>query len=41
MRKMERYHYEEVKEIETLFEKKLKQEGDGFLQLEQQGIEEK
>ena len=34
MRKIEKYHYEEVKEIEQLFEKKLKQEGDGYLQLE-------
>ena len=31
MRKIEKYHYEEVKEIERLFEKKLKQEGDGYL----------
>ena len=34
MRKIEKYHYEEVKEIEQLFEKKLRQEGDGYLQLE-------
>ena len=39
MRKIEKYHYEEVKEIERLFEKKLKQEGDGYLQLEQEGLE--
>ena len=31
MRKIEKYHYEEVKEIERLFEKKLKQEGEGYL----------
>ena len=41
MRKIEKYHYEEVKEIERLFEKKLKQEGDGYLQLEQEGLEMK
>ena len=39
MRKIEKYHYEEVKEIQILFEKKLKQEGDGYLQLEQEGLE--
>ena len=37
MRKIEKYHYEEVKEIERLFEKK----GDGYLQLEQEGLEMK
>ena len=41
MRKIEKYHYKEVKEIERLFEKKLKQEGDGYLQLEQEGLEMK
>ena len=41
MRKMERKHYEEVKEIEELFERKLKQEGDGYLKLEQEGLEMK
>ena len=41
MRKIEKYHYEEVKEIEQLFEKKLRQEGDGYLQLEQEGLEMK
>jgi hypothetical protein len=41
MRKIEKYHYEEVKEIEGLFEKKLEQEGDGYLQLEQEGLEMK
>ena len=41
MRKIEKYHYEEVKEIEKLFEKKLQQEGDGYLQLEQEGLEMK
>ena len=41
MRKIEKYHYEEVKEIERIFEKKLKQEGDGYLQLEQEGLEMK
>ena len=41
MRKIQRYHYEEVKEIERVFEKKLKQEGDGYLQLEQEGLEMK
>mmetsp|Transcript_14737 Transcript_14737/g.19979 ORF Transcript_14737/g.19979 Transcript_14737/m.19979 type:complete len:98 (-) Transcript_14737:898-1191(-) len=41
MRKIQKYHYEEVKEIERVFEKKLKQEGDGYLQLEQEGLEMK
>lgn len=41
MRKMESKHYEEVKEIEELFERKLKQEGDGYLKLEQEGLEMK
>ena len=41
MKKIEKYHYEEVKEIERLFEKKLRQEGDGYLQLEQEGLEMK
>ena len=41
MRKIEKYHYEEVQEIEQLFEKKLRQEGDGYLQLEQEGLEMK
>ena len=40
-KKIERYHFEEVREIETLFEKKLRQEGDGYLQLEQEGLEMK
>ena len=31
MNKIEKYHYEEVKEIERLFEKKLKQGGDNYL----------
>ena len=34
MRKIEKYHFQEVQEIEKMFEKKLKQEGDGYLQLE-------
>ena len=41
MSKIQKYHYEEVKDIERLFEKKLKQEGDGYLQLEQEGLEMK
>ena len=31
MRKIEKYHYAEVKEIQGLFETKLKKEGDGYL----------
>jgi len=32
--KLERYYYEEVKEVEELFTKKLKQEGDAYLRIE-------
>lgn len=32
--KIENVQYEEVKEIEQLFKKKLKHEGDAYLQLE-------
>jgi hypothetical protein len=34
MSKLEKYHYEEVKEVEDLFSKKLKQEGDAYLKME-------
>jgi hypothetical protein len=37
--KIEKVQYEEVKEIEQLFKKKLKREGEAFLQLEQEGLE--
>ena len=37
--KIEKVQYEEVKEIEQLFKKKLKHEGEAFLQLEQEGLE--
>ena len=36
---MEHYHYDEVKELEDLYSKKLAQEGDAYLKLEQQGLE--
>lgn len=39
MNKLEKYHYEEVKEVEDLFSKKLKQEGDAYLKMEQEGLE--
>jgi hypothetical protein len=39
MSKLEKYHYEEVKEVEDLFSKKLKQEGDAYLRMEQEGLE--
>ena len=39
MNKLEKYHYEEVKELEDLFTKKLKQEGDAYLKMEQEGLE--
>lgn len=39
MMKLERYHYEEVKEVEDLFSKKLKSEGDAYLEMEQEGLE--
>ena len=39
MSKLEKYHYEEVKEVEDLFSKKLKQEGDAYLKMEQEGLE--
>jgi hypothetical protein len=37
--KVEQVQYDEVKEIESLYKKKLKHEGEAYLQLEQQGIE--
>lgn len=37
--KLEHYHYDEVKELEDLYSKKLAQEGDAYLKLEQQGLE--
>ena len=39
MGKIEKYHYAEVKEIQDLFEEKLKKEGNSYLQLEQEGLE--
>ena len=36
---MEHYHYDEVKELEDLYSKKLAQEGNAYLKLEQQGLE--
>lgn len=36
---MEHYHYEEVKELEELYSKKLALEGDAYLKLEQKGLE--
>ena len=39
MAKIEKYHYAEVKEIQDLFETRLKKEGDGYLKLEQEGLE--
>lgn len=38
-KKLERYHYEEVQELEDLYKKKLALEGDAYLKLEQQGLE--
>lgn len=34
MRQIEKKNYRAVKEIEQLFERKLKMEGDGYLKLE-------
>lgn len=34
MNKLERYHFEEVKEIEDLFSGKLRAEGDAYLRME-------
>lgn len=39
MIKLEHYHYEEVKELEDLYSKKLALEGDAYLRLEQEGLE--
>lgn len=38
---MESKHFEEVREIEELFERKLRHEANGYLQLEQEGLEMK
>ena len=39
MNKQEKYHFEEVKEVEDLFSKKLRQEGEAYLKMEQEGLE--
>jgi len=37
--KLERYHYEEVKELEELYQKKLSLEENKYLETEQNGLE--